>query len=442
MKKTHIDGSESVREIGNSGAPHGPTPRVLRAERDQVMLRPASLDLLVAEDHPVRAVWEFAEQADLSCLYSTIRAVDGKAGRPATDPRILLALWIYATLKAVGSARELDRLCREHQAFQWLCGDVEMNYHTLADFRVGQMELLDRLLTKSVAGLTSQGLVTLESVAQDGMRTRASAGAASFRRRKTLEDHMDEARKQVEALRNEVHADPSASNRRQIAARQRAIRERAEKVAAALVELEEAEKKRKPSEQEKARASETDAEATVMKMADGGFRPAYNVQFATDAGTQIIVGVDVNTNGTDHGAMPPMVDQVVERCGKAPEEYLVDGGFVVLDDIESVTTDHKCTVFAPVKIPANPTSDPHAPKKNDSQSVGDWRVRMGTEAAKRTYKLRAQTAECVNAIARNRGLTRFVVRGLKKVRSVALLYALAHNVYRMLTIKSPAAVVA
>lgn len=253
---------------------------------------------------------------------------------------------------------------------------------------------------------------------------------------------MNEARKQVETLRAEVDKDPAASNRRQIAARERAARERAEKVAAALAELEKVEKRKKPAEKEKARASETDPDASVMKMADGGYRPAYNVQFATDTQTQIIVGVDVSRQGTDHGAMPPMVDQVVERCGKAPGNYLVDGGFIVLDDIESVSTKHNCTVFAPVKHPANFKGDPHLPKKRDSKTVGAWRIRMGTESAKTIYRLRAQTAECINALARNRGLTQFIVRGLKKVKAVALWFALAHNVNRLFTNKTPATVVA
>ena len=158
---------------------------------------------------------------------------------------------------------------------------------------------------------------------------------------------------------------------------------------------------------------------------------AFNVQFATDVETQIIVGVDVTNVGSDMGQMPTMVDQLLKNYGRVPTDILVDGGFTSNRSIDSVTSPpYGCTVFGPVQKPKDPTRNPHLPLPEDSPAVATWRRRMGTELAKAIYKLRGQSAECVNALARNRGLTRFLVRGLRKVRAIALWFALAHNVSR------------
>jgi transposase len=422
--------------------PPSAPPRLRQADRRQVVMRAASLDSLLSDDHRARLVWEYVEGLDLSPLYADIRAVQGRAGRDATDPRILLALWLYATLEGVGSARQLARLCEEHVAYQWICGGVSMNYHTLSDFRVEHPEFLDNVLTQSVATLMHAGLVTLHRVAQDGMRVRANAGAASFRRRPTLEECQAEAKEQVEALAKELEEDPSSSNRRQLAARRRAARERSQQIQRALAELVKIEAKKSPEEKAKARASTTDPEARVMKMGDGGFRPAQNVQLATDTESQVIVGVDVVNTGSDQGQMPPMVEQIEQRYGQTPGEVLVDGGFAKHEDIETVSGGQtKARVYAPVPQPKkNSNRDPHQPLADDSETIAEWRVRMGTPEAKEIYKDRASTAECVNAIARNRGLQRFLVRGLPKVLSVALWYAIAHNVMRAVALRAAAGV--
>lgn len=421
--------------------PAGGTPRLRRAERDQVAMRLLSLDALLPDDHRARIVWAYVQGLDLTALYSRILAVEGGQGRAATDPRILLALWLFATIEGVGSARALDRLCEEHVAYQWLAGDVPMNYHTLADFRTSHPELLDELLTQSVATLMEQDLVDLNRVAQDGMRVRASAGASSFRRRPTLEHCLQEAQEQVARLHAEVETNPAKAQEQQHQAQVRAARERAERVEQALKRLPELEAKKKPAEKAEARASTTDAEATVMKMGDGGFRPAYNVQFATDTASQVIVGVDVISSGSDAGQMPPMVEQIQERHGRAPKEMLVDGGFAKHEDIEAVSTPEVgTTVYAPVPKSRNPEIDEHAPHRRDTPVVTDWRQRMATAEAQKIYKERAATAECVNAQARNRGLKQFLVRGLAKVKMIALWYALAHNLVRALALRMPNAV--
>ena len=414
-------------------------PRLQRPNREQVELRPVDLESLLPADHRARVVWEFVEGLDLAPLCAEIKAVEGHAGRPAIDPAILMALWLYATVEGVGSARAIARLCEEHDAYRWLCGGVSVNHHTLADFRVQHVEYLDRVLTTSVATLMAEGLVTLTRVAQDGVRVRASAGAASFRRRPRLEAFLAEAEAQVEALRRELDDDPGATTRRQVAAQQRAAAERRQRVAKALEQLPEIEAKKKATEREHARASTTDPEARVMKMADGGFRPAFNSQLATDTATQVIVGVDVNNVGSDLGQLAPMTEQLQERYGRAPAEMLVDGGFAKHDDIIAVARPEVgCTVYAPVPEPRDPTRDPYQPCPGDPQAIAQWRQRMGTEAAKTIYKERAATSECVNAIARNRGLRQFRVRGLAKVTAALLWFALAHNLMRAMALRRAA----
>ncbi len=411
----------------------GLPPRLRHANREQATMRVCALNDLIPDDHSVRIVWDHVSGLDLSPLLAKIQATEAHAGAPATDPRILMSLWLYATLRGIGSARELDRRCDAQlgeMAFQWICGEVSVNYHMLADFRTAHGEFLDALLTESVAALRHEGLVKLERMAQDGMKVRASAGASSFRRRKTLEDHLVEAEQQVQALKQELQADAAAGNRRQQKARQRAVRERQQRLQRALQHVQEIEAHKKSKDKE-ARASTTDADAHVMKMGDGGFRPAYNVQLGTDTETQIITGVDVSTSGGDQGKMAPMVHQHEERYGQAPGEVLVDGGFAKKEDIEEVSPPHgTTTVYTPVQKSKDPERDPHTPRADDAPAVAEWRQRMATEAAKEIYKQRASTAECVNALARNRGLYQVRVRGQVKVRAVILWFVLAHNLVR------------
>ena len=413
-----------------------------RPDRDQVELRPTHLDALLPGDHRARLVWDLVGELDLSALHARIRAVEGHPGRPPIDPAILVALWLHATLEGVGSARALARLCEEHDAYRWLCGGVGVNHHTLADFRVDHEDVLHDLLTGSVATLIADGLVTMGRVAQDGMRVRASAGAASFRRRDALDAALRDAEAQVRTLRAELDDDPAATSRRVAAARERAARERAEQVRRAIGQLPavEAARKRNGKAPEDARTSTTDPDARVMKMADGGFRPAFNVQFATDTASDVIVGLDVADVGSDHGQLGPMVRQLERRHGRAPAEMLVDGGFVVLAEIEALAHSHcGTTLYAPPTTPRDPARDPHAPMPDDPPAIAAWRVRMGTQQAKDIYRERAATAELVNAQARNRGLRLLPVRGLPKVRAVVLWFALAHNLLRTIALRRAAA---
>jgi transposase len=430
MTSQLFDKSEFMPEPAPPSKPPGPgRPRLRCAVRDQIVMHCEAVDDLIPVDHPARLIWKYVDGLDLSPLLDQFQAVEGEVGRAGTDPRILMTLWLYATIEGVGSARELDRLCQHHSAYKWICGGVSLNYHTLADFRVEHEAFLDTLLTQSVAALMSAGVVELKRIAQDGMRVRASAGTSSFRRRPTLERLLEEAREQVQALKAEIEADPAGGRRRQKAAQKRGAEEREKRVQEALAELAKIEAKKPAAEKAEARASTTDPQARRMKMACGGFRPAYNLQFATDTATQVIVGVDLINVGSDKGQMRPMHEQLKRRYGRTPQEYLADGDFAYGEDIEHLQRG-ETTVYTPPKKTGNPNRSPDEPVAGDSAILKEWRRRMASPQAQLVYRDRAASAECVNAHARNRGLQQFPVRGPTKTRLIGLWYALAQNLMR------------
>ena len=424
-----------------------PAKRLRLAVRDQMQVRFESLDQLLPPEHPVRAIWDYLARLDLAAFLAPIRVTDHAPGAPAIDPRVLLTLWVQATLNGVGSRREPSRLCEHHLVYRWVCGDDPVSYRTLSNFRVGSGEALDRLLTESAAVPCEAGLASLDRVAQDGVRVRASAGAGSFRREKTLREHLAEAEEQVKRLKAQVDEDGGAGRRRAQAAKERGARERvgrleqARKESAVMREAQAerpgergAESRAKPPAE--MRASETDPEARKTKMAGGGFRPAFNVRFATTTAGGVIAGVAVTNEGTDMGQLEPMVGQLKTRYGSRPAEVLVDNGFVGLAGIEAVAGSG-VAVFAAVKDAATAVAagrDPYAKKPGDGPGVAGWRARMGTDAGRAIYKERGQTAEWPNALARNRGLQQFSVRGLTKTKAVATWFAVAHNARRAMAL--------
>ena len=428
-------------------APPG-RPRLRRAVRNQVEYREASLDELVPPDHQVRVIWDAVQLLDLSLWLKEIKAVEGNVGRDSTDPKILLAIWLYATAQGEASARQIDKLCRGHIAYQWLCGGVSLNYHTLADFRSQLGENWDQLFTSLIGGLMHEGLVTLERVAQDGMRVRASAGKASFRRQRTLAQCQEEAAAQVKTLQELSASDPQELTRRQKAAQERAARQRLERVKQALRQCEELQAQREERSEtsgqppKEARASTTNPDARNMKFANGGSEPGFNVQFSTDVDSGLIVGVDATNAGSDGEQLAPMLDQLQERYGVDPKVGLIDGGFATKEAIEDAAENHGCVIYAPLKQEQKQLEegkDPYAKKKGDSPAVAAWRQRMGTEAAKLVYKLRAQTAEWVNAQCRNHGLRQMPVRGRVKCKTIAILHAITHNLLTTVRLRTNAA---
>jgi transposase len=419
------------------------TPRLRVPERSQIDTHWAALDDLIADDHPVRAVWAFVVGLDLSALHEAVKAREGQPGHPPAAPQLMMALWLWATIDGVGSARRLDQLCKDHLVYRWLCGGVSMNYHSLSDFRIAHGAMLDQLLVRGVASLVEAGLVASDTLTQDGLRVRASAGSGSFRRRKRLEELRTAAQARVARLRAEIEADPGSGDHRRRAAQERAAHEREARIAAAQERMRELEAERARREktnkqevkrQKEPRASTTDAEARVMKMADGGFRPAYNMQIVADPKSQMIVAVD--TSGSDRGLARPAIEALHARDYR-PSNYLVDGGFTKKDDIEWAHAAGTQLWCPPGKTKHG--TDPYAPRPDDSAAVADWRKRMASDLGQKIYRRRAEH-ECINAHARRMGLQQLTVRGKDKARTVLLWFALAHNMLRSFALRAAAQV--
>lgn len=415
--------------------------RVSRPHRTQVEMQLFSLDQMLPDDHRARTVWAFVQSLDLESLYEKIEVSGNQAGRTAIAPEILVAVWLLATLDGIGAARELDRRCTTDIPYLWLLGGVTVNYHTLSDFRVQRGPFLERLLVDTVAALVDQGLVPLETIAQDGMRVRASAGKSSFRRQPSLERLQQQAHEHVGRLRqeteNEAHRQQGDARRQ--AAAERAARERAARIDEALKQhqkLSQQREKRKKGDGEKTRVSTTDPDARTMKMANGGYDPAYNVQFASDADARVIVGVDVTNAGTDGSEMPPMYERIRSDYGKAPDKVLVDSAFATKESVTQIESAGTAVLSGMPRASQLEKSgkDPHSRQPGDTDEYARFRARMTTDEYQEIFKLRPSVAEFPNADCRNRNLRQFRVRGLIKVKAVVLWHALAFNFTRMINL--------
>jgi len=419
--------------------------RIRRAERRQTGFELVDLESLVVDDHPVRAVWCFVEGLDLRVLYDRIKARGETPGRPATDPRILLGLWLYATADGIGSARALARLCEHHTIYRWICGGVGVNHTMLSEFRLDSGEFLDRLLTSSLAALMKEGLITLDEVITDGTKVRAAASRSSMRRRQTLSELEEKARTRVAELKQELEADSAAGERRVSKRRLSAAEDRARRVAAALAkhpaepqqEKDQSEGDEPPSAPGKGdkkpkeeRVSTTDPDAPLMKMADSAVRPAYNVQVSSACG--FVVAIEPVQRRNDRGLAPAMVAQVEQRCGKLPDRLLADTGAMIAADIVMMAQTHPSVqVFSPPparKEASKPESKARYERNRaaEPQCLKEWRARMDSEQGQAVYKRRSNT-EHVHARLKNRGFGRMVLRGLAKVRIACLLHAITHN---------------
>lgn len=413
--------------------------RVSRPERKQVEMQFFALDQLLEADHRARVIWAYVESLDLEPFYAKIRVSDSLAGRNAIAPEVLLALWLLATTDGYGSARELARLTDEHIAYRWVCGGVSVNYHTLSDFRVHNGEALEKILIDSVAALVNEELIPLDTIAQDGMRVRASAGKSSFRRKPTLEELQKQAQEHLDKLKleGESEGERNEGNAKRKAAQQRAAEDRAKRIEEALkqhTELSERREKPAKGSGDETRVSTTDADARNMKMANGGFSPALNVQFATDAETRMIVAVQVTNEGTDGGQLAPMQQEVIENYDQTPEHILVDSAYATKEgvtEVEKAGSKVVSTVPRTEQL-AKHGKNSHERQKGDTDEYANFRSRMQEEEYQKMYKRRPSIAEYPNAVCRNRGLQQFNVRGMVKAKAVVLLHALAYNLTRML----------
>jgi transposase len=433
--------------MGNGGSVvgHKGAVRLRKPERSQLAMVAQCADDLVRALHPVRTVMAVVEKLDVSGFCEPIRARKGIAGRDATDPRLLVGLWLYACVRGIGSARELARRCEESAPFRWLCGGVSVNHRLLSDFRTDHADALDGLFTQVLVSLVDKKLVRVSRISQDGVRIRVSAGSSSFRREERLQQLLVQAQQQVLELRKQLEspAQSAAMTARQRAARTRAAESRQQRLEQAIAQLPELKKKQAEAAQRagqgkcgdqirarQPRVSTTDAATRGMKMANGGFNPAANVQLATDTESRAILGVEVSNEGSDSaGLSEPMRQQVEQRTGGKVEQHLVDGGYLRMEDIVDAHQ-QGVELFVPPKPARNPQNRGHElePKAGDSEAIRAWKQRMESEEGKKIYKQRAATSETVNAELRTyRGLAPLTVRGLNKIKCVALWCALAYN---------------
>lgn len=409
--------------------------RFNRPERTQCEWREFSLEQFIPADHPVRLVWWYVQKLDMSLLEAGYKAVQGEKGRNPVDPRILMALWIYATTESISSAREIDRRCRTDLAFMWICGGVSVNYHLIADFRSQNLEFFQKTMVTSISSFLHANVITLETVAQDGMRTRANAGTSSFRRKAKLEECVEKAKAHIQRMNEQ---EESENTKAQQSAQEYAAKSRLARVEEALRQVEELEdqrEKRKKGSGQQARCSMTDPDARIMKMGDSGFRPGYNVQLASDGASKMIIGVAVTNSGNDHEQMIPMLDQIKDNFGRLPEKMLVDTGFSGKDAVTKAEA-VGVKVYAPIhgkQAMEKRGNDPYARQRGESDEYYNFRQRMSTSKAQEIYKQRSAIAEYPNAELRNRGLTQFRVRGLERALASTLLYALSFNFMRLVS---------
>lgn len=413
------------------------TCRVQRPQRNQVEMRFLALDEMLEKDHRARVVWQFVQTIDIQPLYADFKTTSNSEGRSPIAPEVLVALWLLATIDSISSAREVARRTTTDLPYMWICGGVSVNYHTLSDLRSNNADFFEKTLVNTVTAMMHADLVTLDTIAQDGMRVRASAGSSSFRRQPKLEELHQEATEHVKKLReqSEDESKRGKASAASQAAAQRAADERQQRIADSLSQVEELAKKKEKREKgdgKKARCSTTDPDARKMKMGDGGFRPAYNFQFATDGDSRVIVGVEVTNSGSDRGEMAPMYQSVCETYQKTPGKLLVDSAFATKGDVKLVEqsgTEVVSTVPGAASMRKR-GKDPFSKQPGESDEFTAFRARMGTEEYQELYKQRPSIAEFPNAECRNRGCRLLRVRGLEKVRSVGMLYALTFNLMR------------
>jgi transposase len=425
--------------------------RILRPERHQARWEVVDLDSQLPPDHRARVVWQYVKTLDLSTLEQQIKARGVQPGRPASDPAVVLGLWLYATVDGVGSARAVERLCQSHAAYRWLCGGVPVNHNLLSEFRRDNEALLDRLLTQSLTALIAEGLIALEEVSIDGTKVRARAGRGSMAKRKRLEGIEAKVTERVASLKRELEQDGAGAERRR---RERALRAAAETAARVqrakqrLAELEQEKeqraRRRAKEEAKKAapRVSVSDPEVRMMRMADGAVRPAWNVQVATAKG--FIVAIEPTDRRNDTGLAPASVKQVVERCGQAPERLLADQTAMTQGDIAAFAEQHpKLEVYSPPPeerddVTAETLRNRRSQRRHEPEAVKLWRARMASDEGKAIYAKRKFT-EHVHAKLKNRGFGQMLVHGVKKVRVVCLLHALAHNLMQASFLRTSAA---
>lgn len=398
--------------------------RLTEPTRHQGVIRFEMPDEVLPVDHQARVLWQAFDKLDLSAFLNSARSMEGSAGRPTHSPQMMLTLWSYAISQGVGSAREISRLVKSDSAYGWIVGSVEVSHHMLSKFRVGHAAALDNLMSDVLAALMHKGVLTLGLVAQDGMRIRAAASAPSFRTLESLHACREQAALHLKAVL--AQADDPSHSLAQKAMREAGARDFQRRIEEAIATAQDLQQTRDATDKP-VRVSTSDAEARVMKMGDGGFRPALNLQMATAGsemgGPRTIVGVNVCNVGSDMGSITPMLDQIERRTGQLPETLLADSNHAnhaAIADAKARGT----TLLVPV-----PKRSKEAKNGDQTPAVQDWKSMMETPEAKELYRARAGLCELMNAHVTHRfGLRQFLVRGIAKATSVALLIAITSNI--------------
>ena len=311
-----IEGGEEGPAAAPAAPPRPRKPRLKRVDRQQMVWRAIDPERLIDEDHPARAIWDFLGELDLRRFCAGIQAVEGRPGRDGSDPRVVIALWLYALCRGVREARALDAWAQYEPGCQWLLGLGRINYHTLADFVTAHAAALDELFVQVVQVLMHEKLVDLERVAHDGTKIRAAASRSSFKRQQRLAECRRLAEEHLAALQEQPAEELSAARRK---AQQRA--------AGAQQELERQQAEKAAAEPEQVRVSVTDPEARIMRQGDGGFAPSYHAQISTDSRAGVIVACEVSQAQEDSGELPPAVERIAKNTGQVPRQVLVDGGY-------------------------------------------------------------------------------------------------------------------
>jgi len=402
------------------------SPRVLEPTRSQGEILFAIPDEMIPKTHSARVLWNMLGTLDLSAFSEKCASLEGDAGRSLLSPQMLLTLWMYAVSQGVGSAREIARLIHSDVAYRWIVGNLKVGHHKLSEFRVGHAEALDKLMTDVLASLMEKGLLSLELVSQDGTRTRAAASGPSFRTYGGLIECREQAALHLKAVLAAA-GDPEYSHAQHVR-RAQAARDFQERVEAAIATVTELQQGRSPSDKQ-ARASTTDAEARNMKMGDGGFRPALNVQYAVAGskmgGPRTVVGVHVTNNGSDMGSLTPMANQIEARTSLLPKVVLADAGHAKHEDIIAMKS-KGIDILVPPKQTSKTIEQLKA--QGEDPAVTAWRQRMQTPEAKDLYRARPGLCELNNAHQKSHhGIAQFLVKGIDKATCVVLLSAIASN---------------
>jgi transposase len=468
-------------------------PLLQAVSREQMCWRAVDVERLIAEDHGARAIWELVGRLDLRGYHDGVGSNEKEGGRPAFDPQLLISLWVYAYSVGIGSAREIARRCEWDPAFQWLTGCAMVNYHTLADFRVARRAELDELFTQVLSLLSAEGLIPLQQVMQDGTKIRALASGKSFRRRCALHEHRERVREYVQQI-----GDCEGELPRVAAARQRAVRERQQRLEHAAAEME-----KLGAGAAEPKVSISDPEARIMKQPDGGFAPSYNVQVSADAAHSLIIGIEVVQKGNDRQQLLPALDRIEQRLRRAPRQMVADGDYTTRANLEAMAqrgVDYLGTLRAeevrsgPGRLPLHrfvydPQQDCYlcpqgkrlsrdgtrkdksvayqlyrarwkdcqgCPQKPDccasnqskgrslmraepSPAVEAFRQKMDSAEAQAQYRKRSQVVEFCHAWIKSKlGLRQFHVRGLLKTRAEILWAALTYNIQQWIRIRRTA----